>query len=83
MIHKTFTYEFANIDYLTWLLNQRTYYQDGDPLFIDAECPGNFVTFREMLDNFQKIAKLLRAVERIGINGPGNDVVLMYSSNQV
>ena len=83
MIHKTFTADFPKIDYLTWLFRQRVYYENDDPVFVDTESPSNFVTYGEMLDSSQRIARSLREVEGIGINGPGKDVVVMYSTNQV
>jgi len=82
MIYSGPKFEAPGIDYLSWLLERRGY-KDETKVFIDAHNPSNAITYRELVDLTKMIAHGLREVEGIGANGPGNDVVMVYSSNQV
>jgi acyl-CoA synthetase (AMP-forming)/AMP-acid ligase II len=82
MIQKTFNAHLTNLDYLSFLLD-RGLYRDGDEIYIDADDPSNFVTFKELISLTKQVAYSLRTKEGIGANGIGEDTVGMFSSNQV
>ena len=54
-----------------------------EELFIDAEHPECVITREDAKTYAQQIARTLRDVDGIGAEGPGKDVIAMYSTNQV
>jgi hypothetical protein len=74
-------FETPKVDYLTWLLEPRGLQEDSG-VFIDADNIANIITHRELVDLVQRIGQGFREFG-IGANGPGKDVVMVHSQNQV
>jgi hypothetical protein len=84
MVQKSFDIDIPQMDYLTWFFERKLLKcDDDDELFIVAEFPQNAITRGQAKDLAQRIGYSLREVEGIGADGPGEDVVAMFSSNQV
>jgi hypothetical protein len=75
-------FETPNVDYLSWLLARRSYKDDSE-IFIDAEDPSNLIKYGDLVNLTKCIGRGLREREGVGENGPGKDVVMMYTGNQV
>jgi hypothetical protein len=75
--------EVPHLDYLTWFFERQIVKPKDEELFIDAEHPEYVITREDAKTYAQQIARTLRDVEGIGAEGPGKDVIAMYSTNQV
>lgn len=82
MIYSGPKFDCPNIDYLSWLLARRGYYDESE-IFVDAANPANRVTYAELVDLTKRSGQGLREVEGIGGAEAGKDVVIVYSENQV
>ena len=84
IVKSTLSIDVTQSDFLTWLFD-RQYLpsKDSDELFIDAENPENAITRGAAKKYAQQIAYSLRKAENIGTDGPGNEVIAMYATNQV
>jgi len=71
------------ITYLTWFFEREIVKPKDEELFIDAKPPEYVITREDAKMYTQQIALMLRDVEGIGAQGPGKDVIAMYSNNQV
>lgn len=69
-------------DFLSWALSRRGY-ADDDEIYIDASNPSNSITYKELLYLTKHIARGLRELEGIGKHSSGQDVVMVYSTDQV
>jgi hypothetical protein len=83
VIKSTLHVEVPRLDYLTWFFEREIVKPKNEELFIDAEHPENVITREDAKTYAQQIARTLRDVEGIGAEGPGKDVIAMYSTNQV
>jgi 4-coumarate--CoA ligase len=84
MVIKGADLEVAPSDYLTWFFERQLLpSRETDELFIDADNPEDVITRGEAKEYAQRIGYALRKEENIGADGPGRDVITMFSSNQV
>ena len=78
------TMSYPQMDIMTWLFERQFYpSKDTDEVFINAENPQIAITRGQAKRLAQQIGASLFECERIVANGLGEDVVVMYSSNQV
>jgi len=81
-IHSTLHVKVPHLDYLKWFFEHQIVKPKDEELFVDAEHPKHVITREDAKQYVLKIAHTLRDVEGIGADGPGKDVIAMYSSNQ-